>query len=267
MEGIQVSTEPAGSGSQLSVIKVGGYIDTTTSSEVERSLNGLLKQGRYQIIIDLGNVDYISSAGWGIFISEIKAIRENNGDLKLVRMIPDVYEIFELLEFHHILDVYDSLDEAIGKFEESQFVEVVTGQPAAEPKAPTPPPAPKPQTPFGGEMTPGQPMEPIAGEPVASSQPVEPVAEDVFEDRSEESIPQVRRNLGPRDLVNMSTEDKIRHIVARNPDIGAFKINKRLNSADFGFTKVGWFGVRSQLNKLGLNSRKARNQFAKRQNR
>ena len=34
----------------------------------------LLKQGRYQIIIDLGNVDYISSAGWGIFISEIKSI-------------------------------------------------------------------------------------------------------------------------------------------------------------------------------------------------
>ncbi len=90
MEGIQVSTEVAGSGNQLSVIKVGGYIDTTTSSEVERALNGLLKQGRYQIIIDLGNVDYISSAGWGIFISEIKAIRENNGDLKLVRMIPDV---------------------------------------------------------------------------------------------------------------------------------------------------------------------------------
>ena len=34
---------------------------------------------------------------------EIKSIREQNGDLKLVRMIPDVYEIFELLEFHHIL--------------------------------------------------------------------------------------------------------------------------------------------------------------------
>jgi anti-anti-sigma factor len=91
MEGIQVSTEVAGSEGQVSIIKVGGYIDTTTSSEVERALNSLLKQGRYKIIIDLGNVDYISSAGWGIFISEIKSIRENNGDLKLVSMIPDVY--------------------------------------------------------------------------------------------------------------------------------------------------------------------------------
>ena len=116
MEGIQVSTEMRGSQNQISLIKVGGFIDTTTSSEVERSLHNLLKQNRFNIIIDLGNVDYISSAGWGIFISEIKSIRENNGDLKLVRMIPDVYEIFELLEFHHILDVYDSVDEAVESF-------------------------------------------------------------------------------------------------------------------------------------------------------
>ena len=80
MEGIQVSVEVSGSRNQISVIKVGGYIDTTTSSEVERALNALLKQGRYKVIVDLGNVDYISSAGWGIFISEIKTIRENFGD-------------------------------------------------------------------------------------------------------------------------------------------------------------------------------------------
>jgi anti-anti-sigma factor len=119
MEGIQVSTEVRGNHNQVSVIKVGGFIDTTTSSEVERALTSLLKQNRFNIVIDLGNVDYISSAGWGIFISEIKSIREHNGDLKLVRMIPDVYEIFELLEFHHILDVYDSVEEAVRKFEET----------------------------------------------------------------------------------------------------------------------------------------------------
>ena len=128
MEGIQVSAEVAGSRNQISIIKVGGYIDTTTSSELERALDSLLKQGRFFLIVDLGNVDYISSAGWGIFISEIKSIRENGGDLKLVRMVPDVYEIFELLEFHHILDVYDSVDEAINKFEVLES----SGQPVAK---------------------------------------------------------------------------------------------------------------------------------------
>ena len=118
MEGIQVSVEKVGSQSDISIIRVGGYIDTTTSSELERALDSLLKAGVYWIIIDLGNVDYISSAGWGIFISEIKGIRERGGDLKLARMIPDVYEVFELLEFHYILKAFDSIEAAVGDFED-----------------------------------------------------------------------------------------------------------------------------------------------------
>ncbi|MBN1479821.1 anti-sigma factor antagonist [candidate division KSB1 bacterium] len=114
MEGIQLKVE---SNNSISVIKVGGYIDTTTSSELEHHLTKLLDQGSYNIVIDLGNVDYVSSAGWGIFISEIKGIREKGGDLKLVGMIPEVYEVFELLEFHYILKAFDSLQDAFKDFE------------------------------------------------------------------------------------------------------------------------------------------------------
>jgi anti-sigma B factor antagonist len=117
MEGIQLSVEKTGYRNSISIIKVGGYIDTTTSSELEHALNTLLKAGSYNIVIDLGNVDYVSSAGWGIFISEIKGIREKGGDLKLVRMIPEVYEVFELLEFHFILKAFETIDEAVKDFQ------------------------------------------------------------------------------------------------------------------------------------------------------
>ena len=122
MEGIQVSVEKVGPQSDISIIRVGGYIDTTTSSELERALDSLLKAGVFQVIIDLGNVDYISSAGWGIFISEIKGMRERNGDLKLARMIPDVYEVFELLEFHYILKAFDTIEEAIRDFDKDRGI-------------------------------------------------------------------------------------------------------------------------------------------------
>ncbi|MGQ9560988.1 MAG: STAS domain-containing protein [Candidatus Oleimicrobiaceae bacterium] len=117
MEGIQLSVEKPTSRDDIAIIKVGGYIDTTTSAELEHSLSSLLKAGTYNVIIDLANVDYISSAGWGIFISEIKGIREKGGDLKLVGMIPDVYEVFELLEFHYILKAFDTVEEAIKDFD------------------------------------------------------------------------------------------------------------------------------------------------------
>ncbi len=130
MEGIQVSVSKVGHQDKISQIKVGGYIDTTTSAEVERALDGLVRNGDYNIIIDLGNVDYISSSGWGIFISEIKGIRERGGDLKLANMIPDVYEVFELLEFHYILRAYDTIEEAsrdynLNSDESSQYPDAI----------------------------------------------------------------------------------------------------------------------------------------------
>lgn len=227
MEGIQVSTEIAGSRNHISIIKVGGYIDTTTSSELERALDSLLKQGRFFIIVDLGNVDYISSAGWGIFISEIKSIRENGGDLKLVRMVPDVYEIFELLEFHHILDVYDTVDEAINKFEMLE----AAGKPVA--KEITLPEA--------------EPAQPEAQQPEVKAEEAVAVAEET----SEEINP-----------ASLSLQEKIKMIVKENPTYGALKIKRELNMIKYGFTRIGWLKVRSELKRLKLNSTARRYKFA-----
>jgi len=116
MEGINVSFSRPENNSDVSVLSVQGYVDTTTSAELEESLKRLLKKGRFNIVIDLGSVNYISSAGWGIFISEIKSIRENGGDLKLASMIGDVYEVFELLEFQTILQSFDTVEEAVKSF-------------------------------------------------------------------------------------------------------------------------------------------------------
>lgn len=234
MEGIQVSAEVAGSRNQISIIKVGGYIDTTTSSELERALDSLLKQGRFFIVVDLGNVDYISSAGWGIFISEIKSIRENGGDLKLVRMVPDVYEIFELLEFHHILDVYDTVDEAINKFEVLESA----GKPVAK--------------------------EVSFKKAEAASVVKESVTAGVSESPrvAAHRVPETIMEKGEMATADLSLDDKIKTIVLKNPEYGAYKIKKRLNTIDYGFMKIGWLVVRNELQKLGLNSKSRRYNFA-----
>ena len=245
MEGIQVSTTTAGSRNQISVIRVGGYIDTTTSSEVERALNSLLKQGRYNIIIDLSNVDYISSAGWGIFISEIKTIREHNGDLKLVGMIPDVYEIFELLEFHHILDVYDTVDEAVMKFEakERERVPETASVSSAAVR----------------EEEPVTSSSPMTREEVASPQ-VESVPQESTPVTSPTS-PTVEQRT-PVNLARLPIEEKIRYIVSNYPELGAYRISRRLRSARFGNERISWFSVRRLLKKLRLDSKTRRQDFA-----
>src|SRR5262245_60078592 len=116
MKGIDVYVEEAAQNRGVSVLRVSGYVDTTTSPDLERRLQGLLREKRYHIVVDLTRVEYISSAGWGIFISEIREIREHSGDLKLAGMIPDVREVFDLLEFENILQSYPDADLAVASF-------------------------------------------------------------------------------------------------------------------------------------------------------
>lgn len=116
MDNIRISLSEGGHDRDVSEIRVDGVIDTLTASELEQVFDSLLRRGRYRIVVDLAGVDYISSAGWGIFISHIKDLRDNAGDLKLANMVPDVREIFELLEFDKVLQAHSSVEDAIGQF-------------------------------------------------------------------------------------------------------------------------------------------------------
>ena len=176
----------------------------------------------------------------GIFISEIKSIRENNGDLKLLRMVPDVYEIFELLEFHHILDVYDSVDEAINKFEVLESA----GKPVAK------------------EMTfESKPATPVAT-PVAPTTEMQPQPEAV--DTAVSPAVAVDASAEPVAKTNLPLPEKIKSIVRSHPEFGAFKIKRELNTVEYGFTKMSWFNVRGELGALGLNNKTKRIQFVTR---
>ena len=104
MQGIELALNKIGARGDIVLIKIKGYIDTSTSSEVSTKLNKIINEGMCQLIIDMGGVNYVSSAGWGVFVGEIRTIRENSGDLKIVQMTPDVCEVFEMLEFNRILE-------------------------------------------------------------------------------------------------------------------------------------------------------------------
>lgn len=116
VHGIVVSVASAKDIDGVTILKVSGYLDTTTAGELETALYGLLKKDIYKIVIDLSGVTYISSAGWGIFIGEIKDIRNHGGDLKLAGMVGDVFEVFQLLEFQSILEAHPTTEEAIEAF-------------------------------------------------------------------------------------------------------------------------------------------------------
>ena len=115
MENISISLSES-ERDNISEVRVDGVIDTTTAGELEEVVDALMKRERHRIVIDLAGVDYISSAGWGIFISRIKDVRAAGGDIKLANMVPNVYEIYELLEFDKVLRAHESVDAARREF-------------------------------------------------------------------------------------------------------------------------------------------------------
>ncbi|MGD8414848.1 MAG: STAS domain-containing protein [Candidatus Latescibacterota bacterium] len=116
MERLIISEERTGNDNSLTVLTLSGTIETTNASGLEETLARIINEKCYRIVVDLQAVKYISSAGWGIFISEIKRIRRNGGDIKLASMTPEVREVFELLEFNSILKPFNDTDSAVMDF-------------------------------------------------------------------------------------------------------------------------------------------------------
>ncbi len=131
MEKLIISEEKLDGGKSKILISLKGTIETTNASTLEEALERIINDSCYQIAVDLSDVTYISSAGWGIFISEIKRIRNNGGDIKLAAMMPEVREVFELLEFNNILKPYSSKEEAIQAFDSAGSTA------SAEPESPS----------------------------------------------------------------------------------------------------------------------------------
>lgn len=102
----------------ISIIKLKGYLDAHTAPVLENKFNELINSNRYKIVVDFRDLAYISSAGLGVFMAYIEKVRENKGDIKLAAMSDKVYNIFDLLGFPLLYEIFQTEEEAIKKFSE-----------------------------------------------------------------------------------------------------------------------------------------------------
>ena len=65
------------------------------------------------IVVDLSAVDYISSVGLRVLMVAAKTMRARKAAIAVASLQPVVAEIFEISRFHHVVDVRDSVRDAI----------------------------------------------------------------------------------------------------------------------------------------------------------
>lgn len=92
---------------QCLVIQAAGKsIDAGNAGEFRAAMKPLIAEHE-RIVIDLGNVEFIDSAGIGTLISCLRACSERQGQLRLCRLNRPVQALFELMRMHRIFEVHE----------------------------------------------------------------------------------------------------------------------------------------------------------------
>jgi anti-sigma B factor antagonist len=88
-------------------------LDTNNSPEVAEKITEKIQEGEDKVIFDLGQTDYVSSAGLRAILVTAKLLKPKNGKLALCNANDQILEVLEISGFHSIVKHFGTLDEAI----------------------------------------------------------------------------------------------------------------------------------------------------------
>lgn len=94
-----------------------GRVDSYTAPELEEALNHLIEKGQYNIIFDMRDLTFVSSAGWWALIRVQKKVKKmNRGEVVLVNPDERIKESMDLVGIGNYFKIYDDLIDAVGSF-------------------------------------------------------------------------------------------------------------------------------------------------------
>ena len=102
--------------SDLRIFTVSGKLDAENSAALERRLNDSIRLEEENIIVNLGQLDYISSAGLRVLLSAAKALSQKSRKIKIANLQEQVQEVFSLTGFSQIFEVFADLEKCIESF-------------------------------------------------------------------------------------------------------------------------------------------------------
>ena len=94
-------------------ISINGEVDASSSIHLDEAIKGALEEEQNKILFDCGGLEYISSAGLGVFVSYVKDFKERGGKFALTSLKPDVFNVFKMLGLHEILHIEEAEPNAI----------------------------------------------------------------------------------------------------------------------------------------------------------
>jgi anti-sigma B factor antagonist len=116
MDNFSIVTRTALYNPGVTVVDIEGALDFNTVGVFETILGDLFVKKQYKIVLNLEKMDYISSAGVGLLVGNIKDVRKNGGDIKIAYVNSDVYKVFNLFDLQKLFHILETEQQAVAEF-------------------------------------------------------------------------------------------------------------------------------------------------------
>ena len=98
------------------IVSVTGRLDASSSPQLEKEFNEWIESGQNNFIIDLGELDYISSAGLRTFLAAAKKLKAKKGKMVFASLKEEVKNVFDISGFGSIFSIFTTSSEALEQF-------------------------------------------------------------------------------------------------------------------------------------------------------
>ena len=100
------------------IIQTPRRLTTENSDKLKKLIKRYVDKGRFKIIINLAETEYLDSSGLGAIVSKIAQTRSNNGDIRLASVKKYVMILLELTHINQIVKLFDTPEQAVDSFKE-----------------------------------------------------------------------------------------------------------------------------------------------------
>lgn len=94
------------------IIEVAGDVDAASSIHLDKAIDKALKAGNTHILIDGTNLQYIASAGLGVFVSRIEEFKDKDIHFAIFGLNEKVKNVFQILGLDKLLHIVTDLQQA-----------------------------------------------------------------------------------------------------------------------------------------------------------
>ena len=103
----------------ISLLTLRGRLDGQTSTSAQERIVAIIDQGATRVVLNLGAVEYISSAGLRVFMTAARRLKAANGRLVFCELQEDTRELFEIAGLTELFSICSTQDDALKKIREN----------------------------------------------------------------------------------------------------------------------------------------------------